>query len=215
VSPAVVNSISVSGTGEAQGAPDLAYIQLGIDVVNVDVSVALADANTLMTAIQDAIKGQGIDQADLQTVNFNVYPEDVYDPATGQPTGERRYHVSNFLNVKVRDISKISAVIDAGLGAGANNVSGLTFGVADTKALEDAARTKAIEDAKARAQALADGMGVKLGDVIVITEGGATPPILYDKVSMQGGLGGGGAVPVAPGQMTVSMTVNVTFTLVK
>jgi uncharacterized protein YggE len=170
----------------------------------------MTQANDLMTKVQEALTGQGIDAADMQTVNFNVYTQDVYDPQTNLPTGERLYHVQNFLNVKVRDISKIGAVIDAGLAAGANNVSGLYFSVEDTKALEDEARTKAIEDARARAQALADGFGVKLGDPIIISEGvtsGGLPP--YIPFAQDGR--GAASVPISPGTTSVTVQINVTF----
>src|SRR5262249_28194180 len=94
------NTISVTGSGESTGTPDVANLQLGIDVTESEVGAAISRANDVMTAVQAAVKGKGVQDADMQTVNFNVYPEDIFDP-TGQPTGERRYHVNNFLNVRI------------------------------------------------------------------------------------------------------------------
>lgn len=217
--PAVQNSISVSGTGDAYGAPDIAYVQLGIDVTAGDVGEAITQAGTVMNSVQAAVKGQGVEDKDMQTINFNVYPEDIYDKDTGQPTGQRRYHVQNFLNVKVRDISKVGPIIDAGLGAGATNISGLTFGVEDTTKLESDARTKAIADAKQRAQQLADGLGVKLGAPIIVSEGFVSaPPMPYPAFAVKAadGAGAGGeAAPISPGQMQVTVQVNITFALEK
>ncbi len=212
------NSISVSGSGDAYGTPDIAFIQLGIDVSAGDVGQAVKQANDTMNKVRDAVKGKGIDDKDLQTVNFNVYPEDVVDKTTGQPTGQRIYHVQNFLNVKVRDITKAGDVIDAGLSAGATNVSGLSFGVEDTSKLEAEARSKAIANAKQRAQQLADGLGVKLGAPIIVTEGfSAPPPVPYPMLAAADGrgAGGGGAAPISAGQMQVTVQVNVTFEISK
>lgn len=207
-----VNSISVSGSGDASGTPDVAYINLGADTTDADVGKAVETANTEMAAIIAAITDMGIDAKDIQTTNFNVYPEDKYD-ANGQPTGQRVYHVQNSLSVTVRDITKASAVIDAGLKAGADTVNGLSFGIADTSALEQEARLKAVEDARKRAGQLADAVGVKLGAPIIVSEitGGSFPqPMAY--AAQATGLGGGGP-QITPGQLQVSIQVNVTFAI--
>jgi hypothetical protein len=211
----LINSISVTGSGDAQGTPDVAHIQLGIDVAEGDVGVAIKNANTTMNAVRDAIKQQGIDEKDLQTVNFTVYPEDIYDKDTGQPTGQRRYHVQNFLNVKVKDISKVGSVIDAGLTAGANNISGLSFSVEDTSKLEADARAKAVKDATARAQQLADGLGVKLGRPVIVSEVTVGGPVFQPQfaAAAAGKSADSGAAPINPGQQTITVTVNVTFAI--
>lgn len=211
----VMNSISVTGTGEADGTPDTANVQLGIDVSQGDLTTAIQKANDTMTAVQAAVKGKGVDDKDLQTVNFNVYPEDVTDKTTGQPTGQRVYHVQNFLNVKIRDISKVGGVIDAGLSAGATNVNSLSFSVDDTTKLEGDARAKALKDAQNRAQQLADGVGVKLGKPILVSEtlsGGPIYPQVMFAASAPAGKGGG-APPISTGQQTVTITVNVTYAI--
>ncbi|GIL13852.1 MAG: hypothetical protein BroJett038_25720 [Chloroflexota bacterium] len=172
------NSITVSGSGLASGSPDVAYINLGVDSVNASVSQAVAQANQTMAAIMQALTALGVAAEDVQTVSFNVYPEDRYDPQTNMPTGERVYRVNNMLNVTVRDINRVSEVIQAGLDAGATSINSLNFGIANTTDLEQEARLKAVEDARARAERLAAAMGVTLGQPIIISEGmagGAVP----------------------------------------
>lgn len=208
-----VNSISVSGSGEASGTPDVAYINLGTDTIGADVGEAVEQANTDMAAIIAAIIETGVAAEDIQTLNFNVWPEDRYG-TDGQPTGERVYHVNNALNVTVRDIAQVSAVIDAGLSAGADSVNGLSFGIDDTSALEQDARVAAVADARQRAEQLAAAFGVSVGEPIIISEvtNSYNPPIPYamDAVAMGGGAGG---PQITPGQLQVNVQINVTFAL--
>jgi uncharacterized protein YggE len=207
-----VNSISVSGSGEASGTPDVAYINLGTDTVAADVGEAVEQANADMAAIIAAITDTGVAPEDIQTLNFNVWPEDRYGP-DGQPTGERVYHVNNSLNVTVRDIDQVSTVIDAGLSAGADSVNGLTFGIDDTSDLEQEARLAAVEDARQRAEQLAAAFGKTVGEPIVISEvSGAfnQPPIPY---AVDARALGGGGPQITPGQLQVTVQINVTFAL--
>ncbi len=205
-----VNSITVSGTGKASGTPDVAYINLGVDNVAANVAQAVAEANRDMAAIIAAVRAAGVAAEDIQTQSFNVWPEDRYDPQTGAPTGERAYRVQNALSVTVRDIEKVSSVIDAALQAGADSVNGLSFGIADTTELEAQARLKAVEDARQRGAELAKAFGVTLGAPIIISEsfGGGAPPMVY----AQAGLGGGGP-QITPGQLSVSVQLTVTFAI--
>ena len=210
------NTISVNGTGTAEGAPDIAFITLGVSTLNADVGKAITENNTKMNKVRQALLDAQIDEKDLQTTGFNVWPEDKYNPQTGEQTGERVYHVDNMLNVKVRDLANTGDIINDALNAGANSVNGLSFTVEDTKALEAEARTKAVADAKTRAQQLADELGMKLGPAIYITENGGyfpPPPIPMD------GMGGARAAdaaappPISPGQQTVTNNVQIVFSI--
>ncbi|HEX2908969.1 MAG TPA: SIMPL domain-containing protein [Phototrophicaceae bacterium] len=205
------NSITVSGSGQAGGAPDVAYVNLGVDTTSANVSDAVNAANDTMAAIIAALQEVGVAAADIQTVSFNVYPQDVFNPQTGGPTGERNYNVSNQLSVTVRDINQVSDVIQAGLNAGATSVNSLSFGVADPTDLEQEARVNAIADARQRAERLAEALGVTLGSPIIVVEnlGGGTVQPMYDRVA-SGGVGG---PQIAPGQLNVNVQVTVTFSI--
>lgn len=211
----VPNSISVSGFGEASGTPDVAFVTLGVNVQNADIGRAVSQANERMNAIMDAMREAGIAEDDLKTVGFNVYPQDQDDPQTGLPTGERIFHVDQQLNVKVRDLAATGTVIQAGLDAGANTVTGLSFNIDDMDALEAQARTGAVENARAKAQQIADALGVALGGPLYVTEGGGyIPPVPYPPIMDGAGRGEAGAAPpVSPGQLTVSVSVTVIFAL--
>jgi uncharacterized protein YggE len=207
-----VPSVSVSGFGQAFGAPDVAHIEMGVDIVNNDVGGAVTEANEVMDRIIAAISETGVAEEDIRTTGFNVW-SDFFDPVTGEQTRERVYHVQNIVRVTVRDVSQVAQVIDAGLNAGANSVFGLNFGIDNPTELEQEARLEAIENARDRAQKLADAMGVTLGDPIIVTEtfGGPIQPFAFD--AAQAGLGGGGAPPISGGQLSVSVQVNVTFAI--
>lgn len=204
-------TINVSGSGQAYGTPDTAYVNLGVDIADADIGKALENANQTMNAITKALTDAGVDAKDIQTVNFNVYPEDKYDPQTGQATGERVYHVQNSVNVTVRDISKVGGVMQAGLGAGANTLNGLSFGISDMKTLEAEARKAAVADARDRAEQLAAAFGVQVGEVVSVSETFGSVPLFADfKLAQNEGFGGA-APSVSPGQLSVSVQVNVTF----
>jgi uncharacterized protein YggE len=216
----VLESISVTGYGEANGSPDLAHVQLGVSTVDTDIGQAIYDANTAIERITEAIVARGVNSDDIRTANYSVWTEEVYDPQTGMPTGETRYHVDIQLAVTVHDVQGIGGLISAGLDAGVTNIYGIDFTIDDTSALEAEARDLAMLDVQDRAQKLAQGMGVRLGKPIAISEGsvgGIAPTYTY---GLKGdiGIGGGGVaagVPstVSPGQTTVGMQVTVVFEL--
>jgi uncharacterized protein YggE len=206
------NSLTVDGFGQAYGAPDVAYIQLGVQIADSDVNAAFNQVNETMNAIIAAITELGIDPKDQQTTGLFMYPETAYDPQTGAPTGETTYRVNNSLTVTVRDVSKVGEVITTGVNAGANNIGSLNFGIADTDALESEARTAAVADARERASQLAEALGVQLGDPIIVVESLAnnTP----SPVAMRAdSFAFGGAAPIQEGQLSVAVQVRITFAL--
>jgi uncharacterized protein YggE len=205
-------TITVTGMGEAYGDPDTAQIQLGVSVRDENVASAVDSANEVVQSVTDALVGLGIDEVDIQTTNYSVWPEDVYDPATGRQTGERIFHVDSTVNVIVRDVSRMSDVIATGLEAGANNIYGISFSIEDTAPLAEQARENALQDAAARAQALAEGMGLTLGKVVSVTEyGGGGITSRVQEAAAAEGLGGGAAPPISPGQTGVSVQVQVVY----
>lgn len=207
-------SISVSGFGEATGTPDMATIQLGVETQADNVARAVETSNEMVARVTQGLLDFGIAETDLQSTNFNVWYQDEFDPATGRSTGERTYHVDSTINVTVRDISRISATIQAGLDAGANNVFGLTFGIDDSTELEAEARGLALEDARDRAEQLASALGMTLGDPIVVSElvGGST--VSFAELGLARGLGGGGGgPPLSPGELTVGIQVDVMYSV--
>lgn len=211
-SGAPTKTISVSGSGEVFGKPDVAYITLGVDQADKDAGKAIDSANSILTAIVKAVGDAGVKEEDIQTTSYNIYPEDRTDPQTGQPTGERIFHVNLAVSVTIRDITKVGAVLQAGLGAGANNINSLSFGISDTKALEAAARKAAVADAYDRAKQLAEAAGVTLGTPITISESvGSVPVPMFNRAA---DFAMAAAAPqINAGQLSVSISVNITYSI--
>ena len=203
--------VSVSGVGETSGAPDMVSIQLGIMEAGPDVGESVDAVNAVTGAIRDAALALGLEETDLQTVNYSVWPEERYDPETGFPTGDRTYRVESTLRITMRDVSLLGEMIEAGLDAGANNVYGINFGLQEVSELQAEARREAVADARLRAEQLAEGMGLVLGEVISVNEG-AGGYISYPVAEAAYGIGGGGA-PISSGELQVSVQVQVTFEL--
>jgi len=206
-----MRTLSVWAEGTANGSPDIAYAELGVEIRNENIGDALSQANTAMQAVTDALTAFGIETTDIQTTQFNVYQDTQPQPAPGaadQTTPPAQYVVTNIVRVTVRDISQVSDVIQTGLDAGANRVYGLTFGLADTDALRSRARQAAAERAGVQAQELAQAFNVQLGEPVRIDEssGGVGPmaaPVAFAR--------GGGGPPINTGELTVTVQLSVTY----
>lgn len=99
------SSISVSGTGTASAVPDVVDIQMGVDTADTDPVAAGNQNSERMKAIIDVLGGMGIAKTDIQTINYSMWVEDVYDQ-DNQPTGAKRYRVTNQVNIRLRDLSQ-------------------------------------------------------------------------------------------------------------
>lgn len=212
---ASTHTIVVAGSGTAYGQPDIATIQIGVQTRNPNAGTSVSENTDKMNTITAALKAMGIADKDIQTTNFSVYGQQDYDPQTGQPTGTTTYFVDNTVSITVRDLTTLGAVLGQATDAGANSVYGISFGVSDPAALEAEARTKAMADAKTRAEQLASAAGVSLGEPMTISEyaySNPTPYVAVDRAASTG-IGGGAPVPVSSGQLQVTLQVNVTYVI--
>jgi uncharacterized protein YggE len=211
--PVPQRTLTVSGTGTAYLTPDIAYLYLGVHTEKQTAAEAVAENNTQTQGVIKALKDFGIDAKDIRTTNFSIWPMDKFDPQTNQPSGQKTYAVDNTVYVTVRDISKLGDLLDTIVSAGANTVNSIQFDVADKDASLKDARAAALKDATAKAQELADAAGVKLGELQTVSFLDNQPYPIFD------GKGGGGAaaeaaaVPIQPGQLTFTVTVNVMYTI--
>jgi len=212
---APIRSITVVGVGRASGAPDVANVNVGVETRAASIQQAVADNKDKMNKLLDALKALGIADKDIQTSNYGVYTErqPVSGPNTSGNEGSVTYQVNNQVSLTVRDIARLGDVLDKAVAAGATNIYGVNFSVADTSKLQAEARAKAVSNAKERAESLSKLTGVAVGDVLSVSEVIGSPGSIYEgpRMSMATGLGGG--APIQPGELEVNMNVQVTFAI--
>jgi len=212
--PADSRSLSVAGAGTAYLVPDIAYIYLGVHTEMPSASEAVKSNNNQTQTMIKALTDFGIDSKDIRTTNFSIYPFDKYDPQTGTSTGEKYYSVDNTVYVTIRDLGRLGDLLDTVVTAGANTVNSIQFDVADKESVLKQAREDALKNAAKQAQELADAAGVQIGEIQSITFSDSQALPLYDNRGLGGGGGGAAAeVPIQPGQLTFTVTVNVTYSI--
>jgi uncharacterized protein len=201
-------TITVAGSGKSFLAPDIATISIGVRTEDEDPAQAMAVSNDQAQTITDALQEMGVAARDIQTTSFNIYPNQQYNES-GTPISTT-YVVENTVSVTVRDLSVLGELLGASVEAGANQIYGIQFDVEDREEALSQARVAAIEDARAKAEALAEAAGVSLGELESISEVSGFPQPFFE--------GRGGAaetaaadVPISPGQLTITVDVNMVF----
>jgi uncharacterized protein YggE len=207
--------IVVSGDADSAIAPDLAIVSLGVSETKQSAREALDANNKSMAAVLKALKADGIADKDLQTSGFSIQPQYTYpqnDDGTQKPPVLTGYTVSNMLTARIRDLSKVGDVLDTSVTLGVNQGGEIRFTNVDPAKTIEAARKDAMKNAIAKAETLAAAAGVKLGRVVEITENMQRPePMPVMRMSMAKEVSD--SVPVANGENSYTVTVNVTFAI--
>ena len=208
------HTITVTGYGKVTGKNDIAVTTLGYSNVDKDVAAAQKNNQQVMNQIMADLAKLGIAEKDLES-NYSVAPEYNYTGVKGEEL--LGYRVTNSVTIKIRDLSKISAILSFAGKYGANQVGGLNFTIDEPEALKDEARQEAWADAAFKAQKLAAALGVRMVAVVSYSEdgGGTGYPIYYDRMAVTlGPESSMGPTPIASGGQDVSMNVNITYEIV-
>jgi uncharacterized protein YggE len=208
-------TITVVGEGKVSVQPDVALANVGVDVVGDSVSEASAEAASIMEAVLEALKAQGIAEKDIQTSGYNIWIERPYsgpEPLSAGGPGEAIYHVNNMVNVVIHDLDGVGEALNVAIEAGANNIYGVTFNVDEPGESMSEARALAVEDAAAKAQELAALNQVTLGDVITISEvvGNAGGFFAGPEYAVAASVGGG---PISPGELALTARLQITYAI--
>jgi uncharacterized protein YggE len=216
-------TISVSGEGEVLAVPDIGQFSFSVNAEGETAAAAQEASGTKINDIMAYLREAGIEERDIKTRNDNLYPRYRYEqricpPNSFCPAGERvqdGFEVTQSVTVKVRETDKAGAII-AGVGErGATNISSLSFTIDDTDAVVAEARAKAIADAKAEAQVLANQLGVRLGRIVSFNEGGNFPQPynsrmdVMEAASMDASGFGGAELPM--GEETTTARVQIVY----
>ena len=202
--------ISLSGHGEMRMAPDMAFVTTGVLSQGVTAADALAANTAAMNALFAALTGAGIAEKDVQTSNFFVQPR--YNFQDGKAPELIGYDVSNTVTVIVRKIGDLGPLLDKVVQAGSNQINGIGFEVSKPDAALDEARKLATADATRKAKIYAEAMGVGLGRVMSISEGvNYQPPMPMARSKVMMADAAAAPVPVAAGEQTLSVDVNITW----
>ncbi len=209
------NRITVSGTGKVYVKPDLALTSFSVITEAKTVAEALNQNTEQMNQIISSAKEQGVEDKDLKTTDFNIYPRYEWGEQSKipiYPIGKRTlvgYEVRQSLQVKIRELTKIGEIIQAATDSGANQVGNLQFTVDDQDELKNQAREKAIEQAKEKAKELASQLGIKLVRITNFNESGMVPRVymLEDSEAAMGG----GTPEIEIGESKIEVTVTLTY----
>ncbi len=207
------NTISVSGVGKVYAKPDLALISFSVVAEEKTAAEALTKNSESMNKVIEFLKGSGIEDKDLKTTVFSIYPRYEWHKSESSyyPQGERvlvGYTVKQSLEVKIRDMEKIGVLIEGATNAGANEVGNLQFTFDNEDELKAQARKQAIDKAKQKAKELASQLGVKLGRITDFQEN-LISPIFYDAKEAYGL--GGAAPEIETGENLIQSTVIITY----
>ena len=209
--PETPRTISVTGSGSAEAAPDLLTLSIGVECRQEDVGAAYGEAGRVSAAITAALREYGVANPDITTSGLNVRAEVNWQEGRGQVVSG--YLASSMLSVRLRELGKSSDVIASAVAAGGNAVrlNGLDLGFADPAAVTAAAREAAWQDALTTAGHFASLAGASLGKVVTLTQQTGYPaPIPVAKMQRAAAVE---SLTVEAGEFSVSATVNVVWEL--
>lgn len=205
-------ALNLSAYGEVRVAPDMATITFGVTTEGTTAQAAMADNARRMQEVFAALSRAGIADRDIQTSGLNLSAQ--YDYVENQPPRLRGYQASNQVTVVINDLTKVGTTADAVVSAGVNQINGIAFGLKDPKAAEDQARVMAVRALQDKARLYAQALGVELGAIRSLNEGGGytpQPPMpVYAMARMESA---DASTPVAAGEMNVRIDITGTYDL--
>ena len=208
----VPGQITVTGEGSVAVVPDMATVTLGVTSEGATAAAAMAQNSAQLAAVIAQLKSEGIAEKDVQTSGLSLGPRwDNSASSAGKAPKIVGYVASNGVNVRVRALDHLGAVLDSVVKNGANTFSGVSFDIAARQPAEDAARKAAVVEALRKARLYADAAGVKLGAIQSISEdAGAGPrPVMVGAFAMAKAE----AVPIAQGEMNITADVTVVINI--
>ena len=207
-------TIRVTGVGEVQTTPDEAFIDFGVETVAPTARAASEQNARTMERVIAALVAAGIPKREIETRGFSVFPDYEPDPRGVPEPRIRGYRVSNMVATRTQNVGRVGALIDAALGAGANRVNGVRFGVRNADAVQAEALRRATARARAQAENIAAALGVRLGPVLDASTSGQPVRPYPMMMRARGGaesMDMAVSTPIEPGEQTVTAVVSLVF----
>lgn len=212
LTPTFAETISIQGTGIITTAPDIAYISLGVNSHAATARTALDKNTKAMSNIINAIKKADVQNKDVQTSNFSINPRYNRAKKNNQMPEVIGYEVFNNLNITIRNLDDLGAILDRVVTLGSNRINNIRFAVSNPQPLEDKARALAAKDAKRRAEIYANTLGFNLGNIVRITEGKSNKFPVSETMQTRGALmmsADAMEAPIEAGEQAISSKVTI------
>lgn len=207
-------TVVVTGTAESKQKTQIATFTAGVSMVSDNKDEAINSVNQKVEELINAVLKFGVDKSDIKTENLNIYQqEETYWEEGRQKTRPGQWRVGNSISIVLRDVDRASELSRVLTQTGATNVYGPNFSFDDVKSVQESLLKDAIENARSKAQKIAELSGKKLGEIISVSETYPAMVTPYLETGLGGGDRGGGSVPVTPGTGIISKSITVVFEL--
>lgn len=207
--------LTVNASATTRAAPDLAIVTFGVTARGATARAAQDAQAVRMNAVLEAARAAGATEENVQTVGFSLEPQYAYP--RGQAPRITGYSSTNIVSVRVPQVDNVSALIDAVVADGANQLHGIQFAFSDENAARNAARAQAVVAAQARADAYAEAADMRVDRIVAITEAGAEPPpwLMRDGAARNVAVAAeqAASTPIRSGQLDAEGAVTVVFAL--
>lgn len=210
------NIVTVNGMGSVKVKPDIAYINIGVQVFKTDAKEAQDENAKLMDAVVKTLKENGVKDEDIKTVGYNIYKSTKYEPvAFGEKENRiEGYYARNTVEVTVRDIDNVGKIIDAAGNAGSNEINSIRFGISDEEKYYNEALKVAMENASSKAESILSTFGAKVDKPYRITENSYGAPTYYmDNAMFKTSMAAEAAydTPVEAGELEITARLSVQY----
>lgn len=205
--------IVVTGFGTVSVNPDQAKISLGVLTIAPTAGEAQKENASRANRIMSALVAAGVPKDKITTENYSIWPEYSYPkPEENKAPSIVAYRVSNTILVTLDNITSVGKIVDTAVAAGANQVESIQFLKRETGEVQREALQKACQEARLKADAIAQSLGVQIAGVQSVQESSSVtpPPIVYQGAKMAGGAGSA-PTPIEPGELQVTASVSVVF----
>lgn len=207
-------ALNLSAYGEVKTAPDMATISFGVVTEATTAAEAMRMNATRMTQVMAALRRAGIEARDVQTSGLNLSAQ--YDYVQNEPPRLRGYQANNRVTVIINDLDAVGTTADAVVAAGVNQIDGISFGLKDPTMAENQARQLAVRNLQAKASLYAQALGVGLGGIRSLSEGGGYAPQPVPMYAARAeSMDSGSSTPVAAGQLTIRIDITGVYDLMR